>query len=61
MDIIELLEPITLEKDDLEPITVETGRLLKVLMVNPSSYLVGDDGLSFIINFADENIKWKKI
>ncbi len=62
MEIIELLEPVTLKKADLEPIIVESGRLLKVLMVNQASYLVGDDtGLSFLVNFADENVKWQKI
>ncbi len=62
MDVIELLEPVRLEKDDLEPIKIEAGTLLKILMTNPSSYLVGDEtGVSFLINFSDENIKWKKI
>lgn len=62
MDVIELLEPVRLEKDDLEPIKIEAGTLLKILMTNPSSYLVGDEtGVSFLINFSDENVKWKKI
>lgn len=62
MDVIELLEPVRLEKDNLEPIKIEAGTLLKILMTNPSSYLVGDEtGVSFLINFSDENIKWKKI
>ena len=62
MEIIELLQPVTLNKDDLEPITIETGTLLKVLMVNASSYLVGDEsGVSFLVNFSEENRKWKKI
>jgi len=34
VEIIELLQPVTLNKDDLEPIIIETGTLLKVLMVN---------------------------
>lgn len=60
--VIELLEPVTLKKDDLEPITIEAGTLLRILMTNPSSYLVGDEkGFSFLINFSDENIQWKKI
>lgn len=62
MEIIELLQPVTLNKDNLEPITIETGTLLKVLMVNASSYLVGDEsGVSFLINFSEENQQWKKI
>lgn len=62
MDVIELLEPVRLEKDDLEPIKIEAGTLLKILMTNPSSYLVGDEtGVSFLINFSDENVKWKRI
>lgn len=62
MDVIELLEPVTLKKDDLEPIKIEAGTLLKILMTNPSSYLVGDEtGISFLINFSDENIKWKRL
>ncbi|EPH36644.1 hypothetical protein L291_1457 [Acinetobacter guillouiae MSP4-18] len=62
MEIIELLQPVTLNKDDLEPITIETGTLLKVLMVNPSSYLVSDEsGVSFLVNFSAENRQWKKI
>lgn len=62
MEVIELLKPVTLKKDDLQPITVEAGTLLKVLLVNPSSYLVGDDsGLSFLVNFSEEDVQWKKI
>ena len=62
MDVIELIEPVTLKKDDLEPIKVEAGTLLKILMTNPSSYLVGNEaGVSFLINFDDENVKWKRI
>ncbi|MCU4491993.1 hypothetical protein KTI63_05835 [Acinetobacter guillouiae] len=62
MEIIELLQPVTLNKDDLEPITIETGTLLKVLMVNASSYLVGDEsGVSFLVNFSEENQQWKMI
>jgi hypothetical protein len=62
VEIIELLQPVTLNKDDLEPITIETGTLLKVLMVNASSYLVGDEsGVSFLVNFSEENQQWKMI
>ena len=62
MDVIELLEPVTLKKDDLEPIELEAGTLLRILMTNPSSYLVGNEaGVSFLINFDDENVKWKRI
>lgn len=62
MEIIELLQPVTLNKDDLEPIIIETGTLLKVLMVNASSYLVGDEsGVSFLVNFSEENQQWKMI
>ncbi|KQW87589.1 hypothetical protein ASC84_13210 [Acinetobacter sp. Root1280] len=62
MEIIELLQPVTLNKDDLEPITIETGTLLKVLMVNASSYLIGDEsGVSFLVNFSEENQQWKMI
>ena len=62
MDVIELLEPVTLKKDDLEPIEIEAGTLLRILMTNPSSYLVGNEtGVSFLINFNDENVKWKRI
>lgn len=62
MEIIELLQPVTLNKDNLKPITIETGTLLKVLMMNSSSYLVGDEsGVSFLVNFSEENRQWKKI
>ncbi len=62
MDVIELIEPVTLKKDDLEPIEIEAGTLLRILMTNPSSYLVGNEaGVSFLINFDDENVKWKRI
>jgi len=31
-------------------------------MVNPSSYLVGDEsGVSFLVNFSEENQQWKMI
>ena len=62
MNVIELIEPVTLKKDDLEPIEIEAGTLLRILMTNPSSYLVGNEaGVSFLINFDDENVKWKRI
>ncbi|WP_111860426.1 hypothetical protein [Acinetobacter sp. CFCC 10889] len=62
MEIVELLQPITFKKTDLPAITIETGTLLKVTMVNPSSYLVEDEsGFSFLLNFKDEDTVWKKI
>ncbi|MEG0481655.1 MAG: hypothetical protein RR575_02250 [Acinetobacter sp.] len=62
MDVIELIKPVILKKDDLEPIKIEAGTLLRILMTNPSSYLVGDEkGFSFLINFSDEDIQWKRI
>lgn len=62
MEIVELLQPITFKKTDLPTITIETGTLLKVTMVNPSSYLVEDEsGFSFLLNFKDEDTVWKKI
>ncbi|MDM1246352.1 hypothetical protein ACFODO_05575 [Acinetobacter sichuanensis] len=62
MEIVELIQPVTLTKDQLQPITIEAGILLKVLMVNPSSYLVADEsGFSFLLQFSNENIQWKKL
>lgn len=62
MELIELIQPMIFQKADRPAITIETGTLLKVTLVNPSSYLVEDEsGFSFILNFQDENTVWKKI
>lgn len=50
MELIELIQPMIFQKADRPAITIETGTLLKVTLVNPSSYLVEDEsGFSFIL------------
>ena len=41
--VIELLKPITLEKENCTPIIYEEGTVLKVVMQTPTSLLVTTD------------------
>lgn len=59
---IELLEPIVLRKENCAPIEFEQGTILKVLLVNPNSYLVTvDDEFNFTVSLEDENKAWRKL
>ena len=48
--------------DAYAPIEFEQGTILKVLLVNPNSYLVTvDDEFNFTIALEDENKVWRKL
>ena len=54
--VIELLKPLTLEKENCTPIIFEAGTVLKVVMQTPTSLLVSnDDDFNFTIPLKDEN------
>ena len=49
-------------KENCAPIEFEQGTILKVLMVNPHSYLVTVDGeFNFTVALEDENKVWCKL
>ena len=48
--VIELLKPVTLRKENCDPIIFEAGTVLKVVMQTPTSLLVSnDDDFNFTI------------
>ena len=48
--------------DAYAPIEFEQGTILKVLLVNPNSYLVTvDDEFNFTVALEDENKVWRKL
>ncbi|WP_130802357.1 hypothetical protein [Acinetobacter ihumii] len=58
---IELIEPVTLTKDNFAPKVFDKGTILKVIMPTPTSLLVSDDdGFSFTVAFDQENKVWRK-
>lgn len=60
--IIELIEQITLEKENCTPLVFEVGTVLKVLMYSPSSLLVSDDSkFNFTVSLEDENKVWRTL
>lgn len=60
--IIELLEPVVLEKENCDPIIFETGTILKVLMQTPMGLLVSaDSNFNFTVSTSDENKVWRMI
>jgi hypothetical protein len=60
--IIELIEPVTLEKDQCDPIIFEAGTVLKVIMHTPTGLLVSADSkFNFTILLEDENKVWRNI
>ncbi|MPW43785.1 hypothetical protein [Acinetobacter guerrae] len=59
---IELIETITLHKDNFEPKIFEKGTVLKVIMPTPTSLLVSDDdGFSFTVALDQEDKTWHKL
>ncbi|MEQ1176263.1 hypothetical protein ABLU22_15250 [Acinetobacter lwoffii] len=60
--VIELLKPVTLQKENCDPIIFEAGTVLKVVMQTPTSLLVSnDDDFNFTIPLKDENEVWREI
>ncbi|WP_180077334.1 MULTISPECIES: hypothetical protein [unclassified Acinetobacter] len=60
--IVELLKPITLNKENCSPLFFETGTVLKVIMQTPEGLLVSnDDKFNFMISFKDKNDVWREI
>ena len=60
--VIELLKPITLEKENCTPIIFEEGTVLKVVMQTPTSLLVTTDNqFNFTVALKDENEIWKEL
>lgn len=60
--VIELIKPITLEKENHTAKVFEEGTILKVLLKTPNSLLVSDDAkFSFTVDLNDEDIIWRKL
>lgn len=60
--VIELLKPITLEKENCEPMVFDAGTVLKVVMQTPTSLLVStDEAFNFTVSLKDENDVWREI
>ncbi|WP_180108932.1 MULTISPECIES: hypothetical protein [unclassified Acinetobacter] len=60
--IVELLKPITLNKENCSPLVFETGTVLKVIMQTPEGLLVSnDDKFNFTISLKDKNEVWREI
>lgn len=60
--IIELLKPVTLKKENCNPMIFESGTVLKVLMHTPEGLLVCDDSnFNFTISMKDQNTIWREI
>jgi len=58
--VIELLKPVTLEKENCPSLVFETGTVLKVLMQTPTRLLVSkDDDFNFTVALKDENKIWR--
>lgn len=60
MDLVELIETITLYKETLRPKIFEKGTILKVVMRTKKAVLVVDDyNFSFVLKINQENKIWK--
>lgn len=60
MDLVELIETITLYKETLTPKIFEKGTILKVVMRTRKAVLVVDDyNFSFVLKINQENKIWK--
>mgnify|MGYP003583866068 FL=1 len=60
--IVELLQPITLRKENCSPLVFESGTVLKVVMHTPEGLLVSnDDNFNFMISLKDQDTIWREI
>lgn len=60
--VIELLKPITLEKENCEPMIFDAGTVLKVVMQTPTSLLVStDDSFNFTVALKDRDDVWREL
>ncbi|KGT47143.1 MULTISPECIES: hypothetical protein [Acinetobacter] len=60
--VIELLKPVTLEKENCTPLVFEEGTVLKVVMQTPTSLLVTTDNqFNFTVSLKDQNEVWKEL
>ena len=60
--IIELLKPVTLEKENCNPLVFEQGTMLTVVMQTPTSLLVSDNSnFNFTVSLRDENTVWREL
>jgi hypothetical protein len=58
--IIETLLPMTLGRNQQQPIHLEQGTLLKVLLITPHSLLVANDQyFNFVLAVNDEDKYWR--
>ena len=58
--LIELLEEVSLTKEDCPTITFETGTILKVLMETPTAIIVtSDSSFNFTLQVADRDKTWQ--
>jgi TusA-related sulfurtransferase len=58
--VIEILLPMTLGRTQQQPIQLEQGTLLKVILTTPSSILVADDAqFNFVLATSDEDKYWR--
>ena len=61
-NIIELLKPVTLRKENRSPQIFEQGLELLKLMQAPGGLLVRDDeNFNFLISLKDKNTLWREI
>lgn len=59
---IELLDTIKIEKPNFSPISFDTGTIFKVIMPTLTGLLVrADNGFTFTVSTAQENIKWRAV
>ena len=60
--IIELIQQVTLEKENCSPLVFEAGTVLKVLMQTPSGLLVSDDSnFNFTVSIDGQDKVWREL
>ena len=60
--LVETIKPITLEKENLPPLTIESGTLLKVILRSPTVIFVRNDGnFNFTLPLTEKNKTWRAL
>ena len=60
--LVELLEVVSLEKENFPTIEYEVGTVLKVVLTSPKTILVSTEpNVNFTLQLADENKVWRRI